>query len=114
MTEKTIFAKIIDGDIPSEFIFEDDQCVVFRDISPSAPKHLLVLPRKPIARISEAEDEDEQLLGHLLVVARRVAKQEGLMNGYRIVINDGKEGQQTVLHLHIHVIGGRQLSWPPG
>ncbi|XP_053209309.1 adenosine 5'-monophosphoramidase HINT1-like [Panonychus citri] len=112
--EDTIFGKILRKEIPTNFIYEDDQCVAFNDISPCGPKHFLVIPKKRISQLSKSEDEDEQLLGHLLIVARKVAKQEGLEKGFRIVINDGVEGAQSVYHLHVHVIGGRQMSWPPG
>ncbi|KAJ8273979.1 hypothetical protein COCON_G00086040 [Conger conger] len=110
----TIFSKVIDKSIPADIIYEDDKCLAFRDISPQAPVHFLVIPRTPIPRFSAAEDEDAQLLGHLLVVAKNVAQKEGLVDGYRVVINDGKHGAQSVYHLHVHVLGGRQLSWPPG
>lgn len=126
----TIFGKILRGEIPTQFIYEDDQvcwscppcpdshftfqCVAFNDISPTAPVHFLVIPRKPIAQLSTAEDGDEQLIGHLMIVARKLAKERGLGDGFRIVINDGKQGCQSVYHLHIHVIGGKQLGWPPG
>ncbi|XP_076587723.1 histidine triad nucleotide-binding protein 2, mitochondrial isoform X1 [Chaetodon auriga] len=110
----TIFSKVIDKSIPADIIYEDEKCLAFRDISPQAPVHFLVIPRVPIPRISEAKDEDAELLGHLLVVAKNVAKQESLNEGYRVVINDGKHGSQSVYHLHIHVLGGRQMMWPPG
>uniref|UniRef100_A0A3P8YD88 HIT domain-containing protein n=1 Tax=Esox lucius TaxID=8010 RepID=A0A3P8YD88_ESOLU len=110
----TIFSKVIDKSIPADIIYEDDKCLAFRDISPQAPVHFLVIPRVAIPRISEAKDDDAELLGHLLVVAKNVAKKERLHNGYRVVINDGKHGAQSVYHLHIHVLGGRQLNWPPG
>ncbi|XP_064106508.1 adenosine 5'-monophosphoramidase HINT1-like [Macrobrachium nipponense] len=110
----TIFGKIIRGEIPTKFIHEDDQCVAFNDISPQAPVHFLVIPRKPIDMIENAGDEDEKLLGHLLLVARKVAKEQGLTKGYRLVVNNGQEGAQSVYHLHIHVMGGRQMRWPPG
>ncbi|XP_041643886.1 histidine triad nucleotide-binding protein 2, mitochondrial isoform X1 [Cheilinus undulatus] len=110
----TIFSKVIDKSIPADIIYEDDKCLAFRDINPQAPVHFLVIPRLPIPRISEAKDDDAELLGHLLVVARNVAKQESLNEGYRVVINDGKHGAQSVYHLHIHVLGGRQMKWPPG
>lgn len=90
------------------------QCVAFHDISPQAPTHFLVIPKKPIAQLSKSSDEDEALLGHLLVVGRRVANKLGLDNGYRVVVNDGKDGAQSVYHLHLHFLGGRQLRWPPG
>ena len=110
----TIFGKILRKEIDCKFIYEDDQCVAFNDINPQAPVHFLVIPRKPISQLSKSQIEDEQLLGHLLFVAQKVAAQVGLKNGFRTVINDGKEGCQSVYHLHIHVLGGRQLSWPPG
>ncbi|KAF4518775.1 hypothetical protein B566_EDAN005395 [Ephemera danica] len=110
----TIFGKILRKEIPCDFIYEDDQCVAFNDVSPQAPTHFLVIPRKPISQLSLADDSDEQLLGHLMLVARRVAKDVGLGNGFRLVVNDGREGCQSVYHLHIHVLGGRQLGWPPG
>ncbi|XP_017893522.1 histidine triad nucleotide-binding protein 1 [Ceratina calcarata] len=110
----TIFGKILRKEIPCTFIYEDDKCVAFSDINAQAPVHFLVIPRKPIEQLSKAEDEDEALLGHLMIVARKVAKQQGLDNGFRLVINDGKNGAQSVYHLHLHVLGGRQMHWPPG
>ncbi len=93
---------------------EDERCLAFKDVAPQAPTHLLVIPKKPITGISAAAEEDEALLGHLMLTARKVASEAGLGNGYRLVVNDGKEGAQSVYHLHIHVLGGRQMSWPPG
>ncbi|XP_050359139.1 adenosine 5'-monophosphoramidase HINT1-like [Nymphalis io] len=111
----TIFGKILRKEIPAKFVYEDDQCVAFNDVNPQAPTHILVIPRKPISQLSKAEDDDEQLLGHLLIVARKVAAQQGLdKSGFRLVINDGKNGAQSVYHLHIHILGGRQMQWPPG
>lgn len=110
----TIFGKIIRKEIPSEFLYEDDQCVAIKDVNPQAPVHFLVLPRKPITQLSTADDCDEQLLGHLLLIAKKVAAEQGMSNGYRLVINDGKDGAQSVYHLHIHVLGKRQMGWPPG
>ncbi|XP_065206583.1 adenosine 5'-monophosphoramidase HINT1-like isoform X2 [Planococcus citri] len=110
----TIFGKILRKEIPCNFIYEDDQCVAFHDISPQAPTHVLVIPRKPIKWLSDVQEGDEQLLGHLLVVANKVAKDLGLEKGYRIVINNGEHGAQSVYHLHVHILGGRQLKWPPG
>lgn len=114
MSEKTLFTKIIDGEIPGEFVHTDDQCVALKDINPQAPTHFLVIPRKPIARIAAAEEGDEALLGHLLRVAARVAADAGLAKGYRVVVNNGPDGGETVPHLHLHVLGGRALHWPPG
>jgi histidine triad (HIT) family protein len=112
--EDTIFGKIIRGDIPVKFVYEDDQCVVINDINNQAPVHMLVLPRKPISQLSKAEDGDAALLGHLLLVARKVAREAGLSDGYRVVVNDGRAGGQSVYHLHVHVLGGRDMQWPPG
>ncbi|XP_075823462.1 adenosine 5'-monophosphoramidase HINT2 [Microtus pennsylvanicus] len=110
----TIFSRILDRSLPADILYEDQQCLVFRDVAPQAPVHFLVIPKKPIPRISQAEEDDQQLLGHLLLVAKKMAKAEGLKDGYRLVVNDGKMGAQSVYHLHIHVLGGRQLQWPPG
>uniref|UniRef100_UPI00398E9D31 uncharacterized HIT-like protein Synpcc7942_1390 n=1 Tax=Pristiophorus japonicus TaxID=55135 RepID=UPI00398E9D31 len=110
----TLFSKIIDKSLPADIIYEDDQCLSFRDVNPQGPVHFLVIPKIPIPRISDTTDGDKELLGHLLIVAKNLAKKERLTDGYRVVINDGKNGAQSVYHLHIHVIGGRQMSWPPG
>ena len=110
----TIFQKIIDGEIPADIVHEDDRCLAFRDIAPQAPVHVLVIPRKPIVSLAHLEDEDEALVGHLMMVARKVALDQGLENGFRTVINTGQDGGQSVDHLHIHVLGGRGLAWPPG
>uniref|UniRef100_A0A8C9YZ08 Histidine triad nucleotide binding protein 1 n=1 Tax=Sander lucioperca TaxID=283035 RepID=A0A8C9YZ08_SANLU len=91
-----------------------NECVVFPDISPQAPTHILVVPKKPIVQLSQAEDSDAALLGHLLLVAKKCAQEAGLPKGYRIVINDGPDGGQSVYHIHIHVLGGRMMAWPPG
>ena len=114
MAEKTLFSKIIDGEIPGDFVHQDDLCVVIRDVNPQTPVHLLIIPRKPIPRIGEAGEEDAALLGHLLLVARETAKTLGLEDGFRIVINNGAHGGESVPHLHVHLLGGRQLNWPPG
>lgn len=110
----TIFGKIIRREIPADIVYEDDLCLAFRDITPQAPIHILVIPKKPIPQIELAESEDHALLGHLLLTAKRVAAEVGLAKGYRIVINNGADGGQTVNHLHLHILGGRQLQWPPG
>ncbi|CAL1276916.1 unnamed protein product [Larinioides sclopetarius] len=112
--DDTIFGKIVRGEIPTTFLYEDDKCVAFSDVNPQAPVHILVVPRKPIVQLSVAEDGDAELIGHLLLVAKKVAKEKGLNNGFRIVINDGPEGGQSVYHLHVHILGGRALRWPPG
>ncbi|KAL1132656.1 hypothetical protein AAG570_010608 [Ranatra chinensis] len=110
----TIFGKILRKEIPCNFIYEDDKCVAFNDINPQAPKHILLIPRKPLAMLSDAEESDVETLGYLMLAAKKVAKQEGLDEGYRVVINNGKHGCQSVFHLHLHILGGRQLGWPPG
>jgi len=110
----TIFGKIIRKEIPANIIYEDDQCLAFHDVTPQAPKHFLVIPKKPIEQLSKAEESDAALLGHLMLVARKCAEDVGLNNGFRLVVNDGRDGSQSVYHLHIHVLGGRQLGWPPG
>lgn len=110
----TIFGKILRNEIPCKFIYEDDKVVAFNDVNPQAPVHFLVIPRIPIPSLSEASDEDAEILGHLMLTARKVAKDQGLDNGYRLVVNNGKDGAQSVYHLHIHVLGGRQMGWPPG
>jgi histidine triad (HIT) family protein len=113
-SEPTIFQKILDGDVPADIVYEDEQCIAFHDINPQAPTHILVIPRKPIPTIDDIGPDDEALMGHLFRVASTVAEQAGLNNGYRTVINCGDDGQQTVNHVHVHVLGGRTLQWPPG
>jgi len=111
----TIFQKIIDGDIPATKVYEDDDVLAFRDIQPQAPVHILVIPKKPIVSAATAQPEDEALMGKLMLTAAAVARQEGLEEaGYRLVTNIGREGGQSVYHLHIHILGGRQMVWPPG
>ena len=110
----TIFTKIINGEIPADIVYEDELCLAFRDVSPQAPTHVLLIPRKPVESLDSFSDEDKELAGHLLLTVPKVAKQLGLSDGYRTVINTGNEGGQTVFHLHIHILGGRNLSWPPG
>ena len=105
----TIFGKITRGEIPSDFLYEDEHCVVIRDINPQAPTHVLIIPRKPIPRLVDATSEDQSLLGHLLLVASRVARDLGVGEGYRLVINNGEGGGQTVFHLHLHVLAGRSM-----
>lgn len=114
MSEKTLFQRIGDGEIPADFLYQDDRCFAIRDINPVAPAHILVVPRKPIPSIDHLEDEDAPLVGHLFLVAKLVAGQEGLAKGYRLVFNCGAHGQQTVPHIHLHLIGGRAMQWPPG
>ncbi len=113
MANDTIFGRILRGEIPCDQVYADEQCLAFRDVNPQAPVHVLVIPREPIPQLGEAGEEHQALLGHLLLVAARVARQEGL-ESWRTVINSGEEAGQTVFHLHLHVIGGRPLAWPPG
>jgi histidine triad (HIT) family protein len=110
-----IFAKIVRKEIPAQIVYEDDRALAFRDISPKAPVHILVVPKKEIARVSEAVAGDEPLLGHLLTVAAEIARKEGIdSTGYRLVINKGVHAGESVAHLHVHLLGGRPMSWPPG
>jgi histidine triad (HIT) family protein len=111
---ETIFSKIIRREIPADIVYEDDLCLAFRDINPQAPVHILVIPKQAIAQLSDIDSQDHALMGHLLLTVKRVAEQEGLENGYRVVINTGVDGGQTVYHLHLHILGGRQMNWPPG
>ena len=110
----TLFSKIIRREIPADIVYEDDLCLAFRDITPQAPVHILVIPKKPIPSLADASPDDLALLGHLLLIVSTIAVSEGLTNGYRTVINTGIDGGQTVYHLHVHLLGGRSLSWPPG
>lgn len=112
---KTIFEKIIAREIPAQIVYEDDFVLAFHDITPQAPTHILIVPKQPIPRIAEAEPADHQLLGHLLLKAAAVAEKVGLKSGgYRLVINNGPDGGESVPHLHCHILGGRKLQWPPG
>ena len=113
MMERNIFLDILNGTIPATIVHEDDQCIAFRDVNPQAPTHILIIPRKVIRTHADIEPADEAVLGHLHVVATAVAKAEGL-NSYRLVINCDEGAGQTVPHLHLHLIGGRDMSWPPG
>lgn len=111
----TLFEKIIAREIPAQIVHEDSQCLAFRDISPQAPVHILVVPKKPVPRVAAAEAADEPLLGHLLVMAAEIAKKEGIADsGFRVVVNNGPHGGETVPHLHVHLLGGRPMHWPPG
>ena len=110
----TIFEKIIAREIPADILHEDEHCIAIRDIDPQSPTHFLVIPKQVIPRIGEARQEDQTVIGHLLLLAGKIARAEGLEKGFRVVINNGSEGGETVPHLHVHVLGGRQLSWPPG
>ena len=111
----TLFEKIIAREIPADIVYEDDLVLAFNDINPQAPTHVLVIPKKPIPRIAEAEPEDQQVLGHLLLKATEITANLGLHeNGFRIVINNGKDAGESVPHLHLHILGGRAMTWPPG
>ena len=110
----TIFEKIIAGEIPADKAYEDDLCIAIRDIEPQAPVHLLIIPKKVIPRVGDASLEDQSVLGHLLLIAGKIARQEGLNKGFRVVVNNGQAGGETVPHLHVHLLGGRQMQWPPG
>jgi histidine triad (HIT) family protein len=111
---ETIFSKIIRKEIPADIVYEDDLALAFRDVNPQAPVHILVIPKQAIVSIATATAADVELLGHLLLTVQRVATQEGLAKGYRVVINTGDDGGQTVFHLHLHLLGKRQMTWPPG
>ena len=112
---KTLFQKIADREIPADIVYEDDLCLCFRDIEPQAPTHLLLVPKKPIPRIAEATAEDQALLGHMMTRISGIAEAEGIhANGFRVIINNGQHGAESVPHLHIHLLGGRQMQWPPG
>lgn len=110
----TIFGKIIRREIPADIVYEDDLTLAFKDVNPQAPTHILLIPKKPIPKLDDVTSEDLSLLGHLLLTVKKVAQQTGLSNGYRVVINNGNDGGQTVYHLHLHILGDRPLLWPPG
>lgn len=110
-----LFCKIAEREIPSEIVYEDDRVVAFKDIAPQAPVHLLIIPRRHIATLAEIRAEDAELVGHMHVVASRLAEEHGVAeSGYRAVINCREDGQQSVFHLHLHLLGGRKMTWPPG
>ena len=111
---KTIFKKIIDREIPAKIIYEDDRCLAFHDVSPQAPTHVLLVPKKEIANLDALTDADAEIVAHMYLVVRKLAKQLGLNGGYRVVVNNGPDGGQTVDHLHFHLLGGRPMQWPPG
>lgn len=115
MADKTLFEKIRDGEIPADIVHRDETCIAFRDIAPQAPIHILVVPCRPIPRVGEAATSDAATLGHLLTTAAEIARAEGIADsGYRLVINNGRDGGEAVPHLHVHLLGGRKLEWPPG
>jgi histidine triad (HIT) family protein len=111
---KTVYQRIIDREIPAKIEHEDAECIVIHDIEPQAPVHLLIIPKRHITRVSEASTADQALLGHLVLTAQTIAKKLKLAAGFRLVINNGMHGGESVQHLHVHLLGGRQLSWPPG
>ena len=111
----TLFERIVSREIPAQIVYEDDLVLAFRDVNPQAPTHVLIVPKKPIPRMDEATSDDQSLLGHLLLKAAEVADQVGLKKGgYRLVINNGRHGGESVPHLHCHILGGRSMGWPPG
>lgn len=114
MSEKNIFQRIIDREIPADIVYEDDRCLAFRDIAPQAPTHVLLIPKRTLRSLAELTEADAALVGHLLVVLRQLASQLGLDGGYRVVTNCGPDAGQSVDHLHFHLLGGRALDWPPG
>lgn len=114
MTATTIFQKIIDKEIPANIVYEDERCLAFHDVAPQAPVHVLVIPKQRITSVAAIEDSDSALIAHLWLVIRNVARQLGVENGYRVVVNCGRDGGQSVDHLHFHLLGGRQMKWPPG
>jgi histidine triad (HIT) family protein len=114
MPDKTIFQRIIDKEIPAKIVYEDDQCLAFHDIAGQAPTHVLVIPKRPIESVAALEDGDADVIGHIWLVIRDLAKKLELKDGYRVVVNCGRDGGQSVDHLHFHLLGGRQMTWPPG
>lgn len=110
----TIFSKIINKEVPAKIVFEDENCMAFHDVNPQAPTHILVIPKKPIKSMAEVTQDDEKILGNLMITASKIAKEQGLEKGYRLVINTRSDGGQTVDHLHIHILGKRPMKWPPG
>ncbi len=110
----TIFAQIINRQIPADIVYEDDECLAFRDVNPQAPVHILVIPKQPIARLVEAGADHQALLGRLLLTANQVAREQGVGDAFRLVVNNGAEAGQSVFHLHLHILGGRPFTWPPG
>jgi histidine triad (HIT) family protein len=114
MAGKTIFGRIIDKEIPADVVYEDARCLAFRDINPQAPTHIVVVPKKEIASLDDLADDDAALVGHLFLTIKRLAAELGLTDGYRVVVNCGPAAGQAVMHLHFHLVGGRELGWPPG
>ena len=114
MSEDCLFCKISSGKIPADKVYEDDRIIAFRDISPQAPLHVLIVPRKHLATLNDADEQDRDLLGHILLTAKRIAADGGVQTGYRVVNNCGASAGQSVFHIHFHLLGGRPFGWPPG
>ncbi|NOY05862.1 MAG: histidine triad nucleotide-binding protein [Chlorobi bacterium] len=114
MSDKTIFQRIIDRELPARFVYEDEEIVAFHDAFPQAPVHVLIVPRKPIPSVDDLEDDDVSLVGRMILLAKSLAEELGLTQGYRLVFNCKRQGGQTVDHLHLHLLGGRHMHWPPG
>lgn len=114
MSNETIFSKIINREIPADIVYEDELCLAFRDVAPQAPMHILLIPKEPISQLNEAQMGQQALLGHLMLMAPKIAAQEGYEDAFRLVNNCGEKAGQSVFHLHFHILGGRDLSWPPG
>ena len=110
----TLFGKIIRREIPATIVYEDDLCLAFQDINPQAPTHVLLIPKKEIPRLVDAAPQDQAVLGHLMVVAGKIARDLGVEDAFRLVVNNGADAGQSVFHLHLHIIAGRKLTWPPG
>jgi histidine triad (HIT) family protein len=110
----TLFSKVIRREIPADIVYEDELCLAFRDINPQAPTHVLLIPKKEIAKLSSADAGDQALLGHMMLAATKVARQLGVEDAFRLVVNNGAEAGQSVFHLHLHILAGRTLRWPPG
>ena len=110
----TLFDKIISKEIPADIVYEDEHCLAFNDINPQAPVHILLIPKQPLAKLSDASEDDQQMLGYLMGKVKDIATEAGIVDGFRVVINNGAPAGQSVFHLHLHILGGRALSWPPG
>ena len=111
---ETIFSKIINREMDADIVYEDEQCLAFRDINPQAPMHILLIPKKPIVKLADADPDDQALLGHLMLTAGEIARSEGYGEAFRLAVNNGEAAGQTVFHLHLHILGGRSFNWPPG
>ncbi len=109
-----LFCRIVEGTVPAKVVFQDEQALAFEDINPQSPVHVLIIPKRHVTSLQEVEAADQALLGHLVLTCNRVAAQKGLSSGYRLTVNTGRDGGQTVAHLHFHVLGGRRMTWPPG